>query len=196
MIAIVDTGGANLYSVQSAMERLQVAYELTVDPKVIKKAPRVLLPGVGSAKDSMTRLKDLGLIPVIQSLTQPVLGICLGMQLLFESSLEGPTPCLSLLPGAVVPITPRADLTLPHMGWNRLAIQQKDHPLLRGVGEDSYVYFVHSFRAPSSEATVASSWHGEEIPAVVQLGNFYGCQFHPERSGAVGQKILENFLSC
>ena len=193
MIAIVDTGGANLASVQNALKRLNTPFILTKDIKTIKSAKRVLLPGVGAALDTMARLKKEGLIDCIRGLTQPVLGICLGMQILYESSAEGETPCLSLIKGNVTKMEPKEGLTIPHMGWNLLE-PRGDCRLIENLPENPYVYFVHSYRAPLADNIKAVSLYGTQIPAIVQQDNFYGCQFHPERSGVVGALILENFL--
>jgi glutamine amidotransferase len=192
MIAVVDTGGANLASVIDALERLDAKAELTKDPEKINASPRVILPGVGSAADAMQRLHAAGLIETLKGLTQPVLGICLGMQLLFASSQEGPTGCLGLLPGEVSRLGgPRP---VPHMGWNSVS-EEGVHPLLAGIAPNSYFYFVHSYRAPAGPWVKASAEYGEKIPAAVRKDNFLGVQFHPERSGAAGSKVLANFLA-
>ena len=194
-VAVVDSGVANLASVVAALRRLDVEACVTADPAAIKQASRVILPGVGAAAAAMSRLKEKSLPDVLRTLTQPVLGICLGMQLLFEKSAESNgTPCLGLLEGGVerIPATPAHPV--PHMGWNQLAFTRPDHPLLRGVQEGSYVYFVHSFAAPCGPLTVATASYGADFTAIAAKGNFMGCQFHPERSGAVGSLILRNFL--
>jgi len=192
-IAIVDSGGANLASVKDALERLGVEGELTADARKIRAADKVLLPGVGSAADAMERLKARGLVETLRGLKRPALGICLGMQLLFESSDEGPTPCLGVLPGAVAKI--RADAPIPHMGWNRLATDGKRSPLLAGIEAGSFFYFVHSYRGPWGDWVRGWCEYGERIPAVVEKDNFFGVQFHPERSGAAGARLLGNFLA-
>lgn len=193
MIAIINTGVANLRSVANALERLDRPYTLTTDAEVIQTAEHVILPGVGHARASMKSLQQLQLIEVIQQLKQPVLGICLGMQILFEQTEEGDVACLSLLPGQVSRILD-CGLSLPHMGWNSLEWDEPS-PLLRGLDQGSRVYFVHSFRAPVNATTRASTHYGEAIPAVVSQDNYFGTQFHPERSGDVGSTILRNFLS-
>lgn len=193
MIAIVDTGGANIASVTNALDRLGYNYKLTQSKAVIKDAHRVLLPGVGAAHDSMSRLEKADLIGTIKGLKQPVMGICLGMQLLYEASDEGDTPCIGVLPGRVKAMQASKGLTIPHMGWNRLE-KLGDSKLLKELPEEAYVYFVHSFQAPNTEFVKAQSLHGTQVPAIVERENFYGCQFHPERSGKVGAQILENFL--
>jgi len=195
MIAIIDSGGANIASVRFALERLGVDGQLTADPAVINAAERVILPGVGAAPAAMAQLDRAGLIECIRGLTQPVLGICLGMQLLFERSEEGDTPLLGLIGGTCRAFDPSAGLTVPHMGWNRLVTTNaEEHPLLAGVEAGSHVYFVHSYAAPDSTDTVASCSYGVDFTALVAHGNFMGAQFHPERSGPVGAAILGNFL--
>ena len=196
MIAIIDSGGANIASVRFALERLGVDSVLTADPAVISAAERVILPGVGAAPVAMAQLGRAGLVECIRGLTQPVLGICLGMQLLFERSDEGDTPLLGLVGGTCSAFAPGMGLTVPHMGWNRLLPQgQWRHPLLSGVEDGAHVYFVHSYAAPVSADTVASCSYGVDFTAVVARGNFMGAQFHPERSGPVGARILGNFLA-
>ena len=196
MIAIIDSGGANIASVRFALERLGVDSVLTADPAVISAAERVILPGVGAAPVAMAQLARAGLVECIGSLTQPVLGICLGMQLLFERSEEGDTPLLGLVGGTCGAFDPGRGLTVPHMGWNRLLPQGEGrHPLLSGVEDGAHVYFVHSYAAPVSADTVASCSYGVDFTALVARGNFMGAQFHPERSGPVGARILGNFLA-
>ena len=196
MIAIIDSGGANIASVRFALERLGVDSVLTADPAVISTADRVILPGVGAAPVAMAQLARAGLVECIRGLTQPVLGICLGMQLLFERSEEGDTPLLGLVGGTCGAFDPGIGLTVPHMGWNRLLPRGEGrHPLLSGVEDGAHVYFVHSYAAPVSADTVASCSYGVDFTALVARGNFMGAQFHPERSGPVGARILGNFLA-
>jgi len=192
-VAIIDSGGANLASLQFALERLGATSVVTSDLAVICAAPRVLLPGVGSALAAMQRLTASGVAAHLPQLQQPVLGICLGMQLLFLKSEEGPAQCLGVLPQTVRKLTPAPGRPVPHMGWNRLNIVHED-PLLAGVADREYVYFVHSYAAPTSATTLATSDYGAPIAAVVRKGNFWGTQFHPERSTKVGARILANFL--
>lgn len=193
MLAIVDSGGANIASVRFALERLGVASELTADPALIRSADRVILPGVGSAQEGMKRLHAKGLVDCVRRLTQPVLGICLGMQLLFDSSEEGETSSLGLVPGRVALLPESPGVTVPHMGWNTLEFR-KPTALLRGFDSATRFYFVHSFAGPVNAYTLASCEHGTPFAAVVQRGNFSGVQFHPERSGAAGAQLLKNFL--
>ena len=192
-VAIIDSGGANLASLQFALERLGARSVVTSDLAVIDAAPRVLLPGVGSALAAMQRLNASGVAAHLPRLEQPVLGICLGMQLLFQKSEEGPAQCLSILPQTVRKLEPAPGRPVPHMGWNRLRIVRED-PLLQGVADGEYLYFVHSYAAPMSQTTLASAEYGVDIAAVVRKDNFWGTQFHPERSTRVGARILANFL--
>jgi glutamine amidotransferase len=193
MLAIVDSGGANIASVRFALERLGVRSELTADPAVIRGAERVILPGVGSAVEGMKRLQARGLVDCVRGLTQPVLGVCLGMQLLFDSSEEGPTATLGLIPGCVALLPAAPGLQVPHMGWNTV-LTGKDVPLLDGIAPDARFYFVHSYAGPVNAFTLASCDHGRPFAAIVQRGNFSGVQFHPERSGAAGARLLQNFV--
>jgi imidazole glycerol-phosphate synthase subunit HisH len=193
MLAIVDSGGANIASVRFALERLGVQSELTADPAVIQRADRVILPGVGSAQEGMKRLQARQLVACVKGLKQPVLGVCLGMQLLFDSSAEGETPSLGIVPGRVALLPESPGITVPHMGWNTLDLKQPS-PLLRGFDASTRFYFVHSFAGPVNEFTLASCEHGTPFAAVVQRGNFWGAQFHPERSGPAGAQLLKNFL--
>ena len=192
-VAVIDSGGANLASLEFALERLGAQAHVTSDAAEIAAAPRVILPGVGSARDAMQRLRSAGLATRLPALTQPVLGICLGMQLLFQRSEEGPADCLGILPGAVQRLDPRPALPVPHMGWNRLGLVRED-PLLEGLAGSEYLYFVHGYAAPVSAVTVATATYGVEMAAVVRQGNFWGTQFHPERSARPGARILANFL--
>ena len=194
MIALIDSGGANISSVEAALERLNVKAVFTKSESVIREADKVILPGVGAAKDAMKKLSDAGLVEVIRSLTQPVLGICLGMQLLFDRSEEGNTETLGIVGGNVTHFRPAPNKTVPHMGWNNVT-PAHDHPLFNGVGAEPYFYFVHSYYAPVVAETLGTCTYDETFTAIVAKNNFFGCQFHPERSGAAGQKIIENFLT-
>jgi len=197
---IVDTGCANLYSVKFAVERLGFEVTITDDVTIIQQAEKVIFPGVGSAKHAMKNIKAKNLVTVLQGLTQPVLGFCLGMQLMTESSTEGNSddntsdivPCLNLIPTNVEPLKAQGN-RLPHMGWNTLT-QVSNHPVFKGISEGDYFYFVHSFAAPVSEYTIASCEYGSTFSAAIAKDNFIGCQFHPERSSALGSKIIKNFL--
>lgn len=192
-VAIIDNGGANLASLRYALARLGATSTVTADPGSIRAAPRVLLPGVGSAADAMNRLRESGLDTLLPALRQPVLGICLGMQLLYEHSGEGDTRCLGVLPGRVDKLAAGEGRPVPHMGWNQL-VPQRASPLLEGIPASSHVYFVHSFAAnPSAECDATTDYQGE-LAALVRRDNFCGAQFHPERSGDVGARVLKNFL--
>jgi len=216
-IVIVDTGCANLSSVKFAVERLGYQPIVTDNIKQIKAADKVILPGVGSAKHAMKNIVEKGLTITLQQLTQPVLGFCLGMQLMAESSTEGSkysegkepsierskssvkssdentVKCLGLIPTKITPLDAQ-DLRLPHMGWNTLT-SINDHPVFRDINVGDYFYFVHSFAAPISEYTVASCNYGTKFSAAIAKDNFIGCQFHPERSSELGRKIIKNFLA-
>jgi imidazole glycerol-phosphate synthase subunit HisH len=193
-IAIVASGGANIASLQFALQRLGVASAVTADPEQLRAASHVILPGVGAAADAMARLRRHGLDTVIPALRQPVLGICLGMQLLYESSQEGEARCLGIIPGRAARFAPAPDRPVPHMGWNSLDIR-RPCALLAGLADGDYAYYVHSYALELSEATVASTSYGTPFSACVQWRNFYGAQFHPERSAAAGARLLKNFLT-
>ena len=195
MIAVVDSGVANLASVMAALQRLGVEAEVTADARKIREAERVILPGVGSADAAMAQLQAKNLVDILRALTRPVLGICLGMQLLYANSEEGGgVGGLGVLPGTVKLFTSAPDRPVPHMGWNQLALRSPQHPLLQGVDDGSFVYFVHSYAAPAADTALATTDYGEAFTSIVGHGNFYGCQFHPERSSKVGGRILQNFM--
>jgi imidazole glycerol-phosphate synthase subunit HisH len=194
MIAIINACGANFASVAFALNRLGKNSVLTADAEVITKASHVILPGVGTASQAMQQLTTRQLVPLIQQLQQPVLGICLGMQILHAHSAEGEINCLAILPGDIKPLSRKPGLPVPHMGWNRLQFIGASSPLLNGIASSEYVYYVHSYAAEVGEHTVATTQYGAAFSAMVQYKNFYGVQFHPERSGAVGARMLENFL--
>jgi glutamine amidotransferase len=192
-VAMIDAGGANLGSVRYALNRLGVEPELTTDADAIRAADRVILPGVSTAAQVMGGLREWALVEVLRTLEKPLLGVCVGMQLLFEHSEEDDTPCLGLVPGRVakLPVTP--GIRVPHMGWNTL-VRQRESVLTRDVDDGRHAYFVHSYAAPVTVDCVASSEHGVPFAAIVQRGNVGGAQFHPERSADVGARLLENFL--
>jgi glutamine amidotransferase len=191
-IAVVNSGGANIASVLHALRRLGADPKFTDDAMEIRAADRVILPGVGAAGAAMEVLNRHGLTPVIQQLTQPVLGICLGMQLLFESSEEDDARLLGLIPGRLRRLEKCQGLRVPHMGWNAITNQAPDN--LTEPLDGKWFYFVHSFAAPVSEWTLSTSTHGIEFSAIVRRGNFYGAQFHPERSAQAGARLLGGFL--
>lgn len=193
MIVIVDSGGANLISITSAVVRLGQHAVVSSAIQDIEQASHIILPGVGEAKTVMNRLNTLGLVKVLKATTKPVLGICVGMQVLFESSEEGATPCLGLLDGIVKKLPTIANLCLPHMGWNRIKTRAFS-ALMQDIPQDAYVYYVHNFAVPVSANTIAETEYGSSFSAAVQHRNFMGVQFHPERSGAIGSQILKNFL--
>lgn len=194
-IVIVNTGCANISSVKFAVERLGVQVTVSDDTQVIQKADKVFLPGVGSANAAMASIKQKQLVSCVQDLTQPVLGICLGMQLMVdasEESLTDNTDCLGLIPGKVKRMQV-GDLRLPHMGWNTVT-PVADAPLFKGIDADSYFYFVHSFAVGISKFTMASCHYGMDFSAALHKDNFFGVQFHPERSSDVGSQLLKNFI--
>lgn len=194
-VVVVDSGVANLASVQAALHRLGVEAHVTADANQIARADHVVLPGVGAAAAAMAQLRDKKLVECLRGLTQPVLGICLGMQLLFEGTAEsGGVDCLGVLSGRADLLPSASDMPVPHMGWNQLNLQKPEHPLLRDVAPHSYVYFVHSYAVPVRATTLASVDYSKPFTGIVGDRNFFGCQFHPERSGAVGSQILKNFL--
>ena len=191
-LVIVDSGGANIASLVYALERLGCAAHLSADPGEIGRAARVILPGVGAAADAMRRLEAHGLVDVIPGLTQPLLGICLGMQLLFEESDEDGTDCLGLIEGRVRRLEAAPGRPVPHMGWSRLDVGDEGLGLRTG----DYVYFAHSFACDDGPHTVAAADYGRAIPAAVRKGQLFGAQFHPERSSQAGKRFLQAFLSC
>jgi glutamine amidotransferase len=193
-VAIVDSGGANIASLIYALERLGREAALTRDPALVAGASHVLLPGVGAAADAMRRLRESGLADLLPRLTQPVLGICLGHQLLFERSREGETACLGILPGRADPFAPAPSRPVPHMGWNR-ARTRGENPLFDGLDDDPWFYFVHSYAVPVGPTTIAVTDYGGPFTAVARQANFFGTQFHPERSSAAGARVLQNFLA-
>ncbi|WP_266158915.1 imidazole glycerol phosphate synthase subunit HisH [Dyella silvatica] len=193
-IVLVDAGGTNIGSVRYALQRLGVDAELTADAAAIRAADKVILPGVGAAGPGMARLHELGLVGLMRSLTQPVLGVCLGMQLLCTRSAEAEVDCLGLIPAPVLRLVETPGVRVPHMGWNSLRVKQA-HPLLGGLGERDWAYFVHSYAVPVGDYTLATADYGGEFSAVIAHDNFHGMQFHPERSAEVGAKLLKNFLA-
>lgn len=193
-VTVLSYGAGNVASVQFALERLGATVRLTADPGEIAEAERLILPGVGAAGYAMARLTQLGLVAPLRAFPRPLLGVCLGQQLLFRASDEGGgVDLLDLIPGTVRRLQPGPALPVPHMGWSRLTTV-RDDPLLDGVGDGAWTYFVHSYVCPDGDATLARADYGGPVPAVVRRGHRWGCQFHPERSAAAGARILQNFL--
>ncbi|MBR2048390.1 MAG: imidazole glycerol phosphate synthase subunit HisH [Oscillospiraceae bacterium] len=199
MVAIVDYGVGNLFSLKSSLAAIGAEAVVTSDPEVLAAADQIILPGVGAFEDAAKKLRDTGLDEVVKTLAargKPLMGICLGMQMLFEKSYEfGEHPGLGLIPGAVKPIRDviPADYKIPHIGWNGLRFRQES-PLFRYIKEGDFVYFVHSFYAADCpEFVLADTEYGAYLTAAVAKGNVMGCQFHPEKSGAVGLSILKAF---
>lgn len=191
-ITIIDTACANLSSVKFAFDRLGYAAEITSDLHKIQSADKLILPGVGTAVAAMKNLQERGLVEVIQNLTQPVLGICLGMQLMTAFSEEGNVATLNLMPSQTA-LIPDRGLPLPHMGWNNVHYTE-GCPLFEGIEQDSHFYFVHSYAVSPNENTIATSHYGVDFSAAIAKDNFYGVQFHPERSGKNGSLLLQNFV--
>ncbi|MBR4995821.1 MAG: imidazole glycerol phosphate synthase subunit HisH [Alistipes sp.] len=192
MIAIVDYKMGNLRSVENALKRLGAEYVVTADAEVIKSADRVLLPGVGNAAEAMENLRAASLVDTIKQLRRPVLGICVGMQVMCRHSEEGDVDCLGLFDARVKRFKPEPDLKVPHMGWNKIG--NLETKLFKGISGGEYVYFVHSYYPELCPDTIATSVHGTMFSAALKYENFYGTQFHPEKSGDVGERILANFL--
>ncbi|MFZ7230709.1 imidazole glycerol phosphate synthase subunit HisH [Avibacterium avium] len=191
-ITIINTGCANLSSVKFAFERLGYQAEITDDLAKIQSAEKLILPGVGTASAAMQSMQSRQLIETIQQLTQPVLGICLGMQLMTDFSAEGEVETLKLINSNTQRL-PNKGLPLPHMGWNKVHYQD-NHPLFSDIPQDSYFYFVHSYAVLPNENTIATCDYGVPFSAAIARNNFYGVQFHPERSGKVGEQLLRNFM--
>ena len=192
-VVLVDAGGANIGSVQYALQRLGVEAVLTGDAAQIRNAERVILPGVSTAGVVMGRLRELGLVETLRTLQAHLLGVCVGMQLLYERSEEGDVECLGLLPGTVRKLPASAGIRVPHMGWNTLC-NLRASSLTQGIATGDHAYFVHGYAAPVSADCLASSEHGSAFAAIAQRGLVAGAQFHPERSAAVGARLLQNFI--
>lgn len=191
MTAIIDYNTGNLFSLMSALERVGADYTVTSDPKEILSADSVILPGVGEASNAMSELRKRGLDKVIPLIRVPVLGICIGMQLMCSRSEEGNTDCLGIFPNKVLKLHGKG-IKIPHMGWN--SVVNTSSPLFKEISEGAYFYFVHSFAPESNELTVATTEYGEIFSSALAKMNFYGTQFHPEKSGEIGEKLLRNFI--
>ena len=192
MIAIVDYKMGNLRSVENALRRLGADFVVTADADVIRQADKVLLPGVGNAAEAMENLRAADLVDVIRSLRQPVLGICVGMQVMCRHSEEGDVDCLGIFDARVKRFVPAPEVKVPHMGWNRIG--NLETKLFKDLDGGSYVYFVHSYYPELCPDTIATATHGVMFSAALKYENFYGTQFHPEKSGDVGERIIANFL--
>ena len=193
MIAIIDYGMGNLRSVENALRRLGAEFELTADPRRLQQADRVLLPGVGHAGEAMARLQRAGLTGIIPNLRRPVLGICVGLQVLCRHSEEGDCDCLGVFDTFVRRFAETPEAKVPHMGWN--SIGNLDGKLFNGIAGGCHVYYVHSFYPALCQDTIATTRHGDCLfSAALKYENFYATQFHPEKSGDVGELILQNFL--
>ena len=190
-LVIVDLGCGNIGSVRLALRRFVIEPVVSADAHTVAAADAVILPGVGAAGFAMQRIDALGLRETLTALRQPALGICLGMQLLFERSDEDATQCLGLIPGEVRALDPAPRLPVPHMGWSRVAVQDDSI----GIADGDYLYFAHSFACDDGPATIAATTYGRTVPAVVRRGNWTGAQFHPERSGEAGSRFLQSFLA-
>lgn len=198
MIGIIDYGMGNLHSVKNALDYLGAESFISSDTQQLQEADGLILPGVGAFEDAIKRLRDKGIDQMLQDYTaegKPLLGICLGMQLLFDSSSEfGEHKGLGLIPGKIIKL--EVPLKVPHMGWNGLTITQRE-PLFAGLEEDAHVYFVHSYYLETDPRYVsATTFYGQDIQVAAFLGSVYGLQFHPEKSGDVGLKILQNYIQC
>ena len=193
-VVVIGSCGSNLASLGFALARLGVDAPITEDPDRVRRATHVILPGVGAAAPAMTRLAAAGLAEVVPTLTQPVLGICLGMQLLFAGSEEDDAKCLGVLDERIRRLPQSPDLPVPQMGWNQLEVVAAS-PLLAGIETGAFAYFIHSYAAPLGPYTRALTRYGLPLSAVIERGNFFGTQFHPERSAKVGAQVLENFVN-
>lgn len=192
-VAIIKYNAGNVCSVINAVRRLGIEPVVTDNPDIIRKADCVLFPGQGEAAHTMKYLKAKGLDTLITSLTQPVMGICIGMQLMCKHSEEGDTDCLGIFDAEVKKfVSPDHEFKIPHMGWN--SISKLSGPLYKGIGEGQFVYFIHSFYVPQNDFSIATCDYIQPFCASLNKGNFYATQFHPEKSGSVGEKILQNFF--
>ncbi|MDO4950010.1 MAG: imidazole glycerol phosphate synthase subunit HisH [Bacteroidales bacterium] len=193
MTTIIDYDTGNLRSVCNALQRIGVEHIVSDNPDLIRQADHVVMPGVGEASSAMQKLRERGLCELIRTLTQPVLGICIGMQLMCEHSEEGNAECLGIFPTRVKRFVASPEVKVPHMGWNQ--IRNLRPPLFSNVEEGAYVYFVHSYAPMPCSASIAISDNGTTFSAALHNRNFFGTQFHPEKSGSIGEQILKNFIA-
>ncbi len=192
MIAVIDYKMGNICSLGNALKRLGTEWQLTADPGIIKKASHIILPGVGNAAEAMDNLSKLKLPDIIRQLRRPVLGICVGMQVMCRHSDEGDAECMGIFDARVRRFNDDNGLKIPHMGWSRIG--NMESKLFKNIDSGTYVYFVHSYLAPLCSDTVATARHGVMFSAALRYENFYGTQFHPEKSGTAGERIIDNFL--
>jgi glutamine amidotransferase len=193
MIAIIEYGAGNTASVINVLEELKAEFVLSNDKKVIQSADKIILPGVGEASSAMNKLNELNLVDDLRNTTKPFLGICLGMQLLFSKTEEGNVECLNVIPGEVKKFN-LANIKVPHMGWNEV-IKLNNDEMLRGINDKTFFYFAHSYYVPQNDFSISVSNYGFNFSASVKYKNFYGVQFHPEKSAQQGIQIIKNFLS-
>lgn len=193
-LVLIDAGGANLGSVRHAIDRLDAKVRIARDADGLRDAQAVILPGVGAAGRAMQQLRERGFVNALRTIDVPLFGICLGMQLLFDASEEQGAACLGVLPGIVRALPASPGIRVPHMGWNQVRARRAD-ALLSDLPKDAQAYFVHSYAAPVTPDCVATATHGIAFAAIVRRGTIMGAQFHPERSGAMGQRVLRNFLA-
>lgn len=189
---IIKYNAGNIRSVLFALERIGVEAVVTDDPELIRAADKVIFPGVGEASSAMAYLQEKQLVEVIRSLKQPVLGICLGMQLMCAHSEENDTPCLGIFDLPVLKFNDQPNFKVPQIGWNQ--IYDLKSPLLEGIDEQSFVYFVHGYYVPAGDQSIATTDYMQPYSSGLQKDNFYALQFHPEKSGEIGQRILQNFI--
>lgn len=192
MIGLIDYGGGNITSVSNALDRLDVNYIKGSTPSDFTGVDKIIFPGVGEAKTAMDAIGKVSLIPYLKSLDIPFLGICIGLQLLFEYTMERSTKCLGIIKGKLNKFDPQ-DNKVPQIGWNKVSFRDSS-PLFQGIGDGSYFYFVNSFYAPEVPETIATTEYGINFSSAVNKENFYGVQFHTEKSGDLGEKLLKNFI--
>jgi glutamine amidotransferase len=193
MIVIIDYGAGNTASVINVLEELKTEFVLSNDKKKIQNADKIILPGVGEASSAMKKLNELNLVDELRNAAKPFLGICLGMQLLFSKTEEGNVVCLNVIPGEVKKIN-SINIKVPHMGWNKI-IKLKSDELLNGINDKTYFYFAHSYYVPENDFSTSVSYYGLKFSASVRYKNYFGVQFHPEKSAQQGTQIIRNFLS-